>query len=472
MPFGLALKTNWLTVSVSLLALMGLSAVAAGAPFGFVPGGLSGTWPNIGISVSTANGWVVAEGRTEDMNQAIVWRTPLAPMNGPVVVEQAYGSAFVQVGGRQFVIDAATGRTAELRAGQVVRQPWLWGPSATASAPDAPPEAQPAQAAATRPPVDRKEASVERLANASLALSLALSHLDDVYAMVQARKATAADLKAAQQVVDDARKAVQRAQANAVTVVAPEYAAQEPAAPAATKPTAPPLSPEMRKAQARVLDLMAQKIKADGELEQARTRSPVDEQAVEAARKTAESVTTQLAEADRQLQALRLVDVVSPDAELRMPLPTPVVVDHSQPSYVSITTPAGTSYTINSDGRLWGPGTPQAAVLKAMARDFALTERQPLREALTAGRSEAMAESARVGGSPAYLDLMLRKSDQKVRQEHAYLPEFRPYPNAAADAYEDLRGLPGFRQTGAKSFEITILVAETRTPQTKPLLSK
>ncbi|RPI63146.1 MAG: hypothetical protein EHM48_02925, partial [Planctomycetaceae bacterium] len=80
------------------------------------------TWPPISVNVSLQNGWVVAEGRTTDHAQRLVWRTPIAQGGQGMTVEHGWGSIFVQVGNRQFVVDDATGNTQELKPGDVIRQ--------------------------------------------------------------------------------------------------------------------------------------------------------------------------------------------------------------------------------------------------------------------------------------------------------------------------------------------------------------
>ena len=186
----------------------------------------SQTWPGITVTTTLSNGWVIAFGRTEDEDSRVMWRVPLCPVaNGAgVSMQQGWGTAFIRVGERRFILDSATGRTISIRPGEVWRGPFYpmrpaqegvtppsYNPSASLPAATAP-----AAAAAPLAGPFTDLPAMAKVREANSRLLVALSNLEQVWRYRQDGTATATDMTNAQRTVTMARRLLRDAQGEAV----------------------------------------------------------------------------------------------------------------------------------------------------------------------------------------------------------------------------------------------------------------
>lgn len=288
-------------------------------------------WPPVSTSVSAINGWVVVVGRTLDQSNKVVWRTPLAPAGESVSVHHGWGSLFVEVGNRQFVVDYASGRTQELRPGQIVRQDLPWLPVGTpipgmptgspgAPAREYPPRTTNPAAAALPPPTLSPEAIAlgQRICKANGQLIEALAALEITARNYDQKKASLADLQAAREKVRDARVVQELAQRGLLMSMPPELAklptSPGPAAslpPPSTAPVRPPPEdPKVTGLQKKLMELTGQYVEAREKLRLAQQQG-VDSETV-AARTRMADLAEQVDQTDTKLQQLRLTADAKP----------------------------------------------------------------------------------------------------------------------------------------------------------------
>lgn len=313
-------RSRWalpVLLGAGLLIVMAMPGVAA-AQSGVYPGmSRSLTWPPISVSVSLQNGWVVAQGRTTDLIQRVVWQVPVAPA-GSFVFQHGWGSVFIQVGTRQFVIDDATGATQELQPGEAVRQFQVLPPPGPSALPYAPPPASPRYAApspAAAAPGPAAPPGIEQLSTANQMLMIALGRLDETIRLQKVNQATADDVRKAEAVVNDSRAMVTQAQSIALKQIAPDML------PSPTKPVPGPttkpapvlpamtvIDPQVANMQSCVLELTAEYALAQHEVARLRALPPdqVTDEQIATAQKSAQQSSDQLQAADLQLRDLRM----------------------------------------------------------------------------------------------------------------------------------------------------------------------
>jgi len=252
------------------------------------------TWPRISVSVGSQNGQVVAVGRARDASQRVVWRTPLGPSGPGIAVQQGWGTVFVRVGSRQYVIDDATGHAVRLRPGQVWRQPWPPLPPGTSTTPPPPPQETPA-------------GPLDATAQANRQLLEALRHLEVVHQLRRQRRASREDLKRAERSVEIARQALAQAQERAIAKLR-GGPAEHPGSPA-PRPAGPPAKPPtLAEAEKQAMDLAAEYARAVAARDGLRDRpasDPAGKQALAEAEKAVRAASERLQAAEQQLQKLR-----------------------------------------------------------------------------------------------------------------------------------------------------------------------
>lgn len=315
----IAQRTTQRRLLIAACSLLGLAVMlghAATASAEVLKKGL--TWPELNISIRTDGGWIVAEARTSDLQQQLIWRKPLAPAGPGAVIQHGWGSIFVQVGPRQFVIDNATGRVQELRAGQIVR----------AVDPVFPPHRAPAPSGETpggtqdTSLLTPQQAAMERLSQANQDLAQAMVKMDTMYRLRRSGQATDIELHNSQIAVADARQSVLDAQDSALReitsqTVLPARPTAPTSAPAIVRaimmPPPAKAGPEVIRAERRVLDLTAAYAKASQELDRLRADSTTAPRAIEQAEAAATALSTQITQADRDLRRLRIEDGITFD---------------------------------------------------------------------------------------------------------------------------------------------------------------
>lgn len=296
----LSILAAWLVAAV-------LSPPAAGQDF---PYPKSLTWPPISVTTTIRNGWVVAQGRSLDGPQHMLWQTPVAPARGAVSLRQGYGSVMVSVGGRRFVLDNATGRAVELRPGEVLRQ----SPNVTASS-----SGEGAMGAGPTPPAnealnlptltDAQREAVKQLCQTNRQFMEKLVELDRIKRLYDAGKANADDIKAAHAAIADARQLFRQHEAKALQSISPKLGMdKEPAAPAVapSRKDNPP-TPAVAMAEENLMQLLTEYNKAETQLRTLDTTPNTPPQTIAEAQTQVNDLARQLREADVALQQVRLV---------------------------------------------------------------------------------------------------------------------------------------------------------------------
>ncbi len=273
------------------------------------------TWPPISISVTTQNGWVVAQGRSEDNQQRIMWTTRVAPANGPISVRHGYTSAYVESGGRQFVLDYASGQFKELNAGMAVSQDALRS-SAYQTPPQQPSVGGGSAYGAKQTAAGNGDKAMDELTKANQRLMDTLNYLESITRLHEAGRATPEDVKNAQKSVDVARAAVRQVQGTALKAIAPELLAEKrevsvTTRPAAMLPKVVPQAREVTEASSRMLQLTADLARAQvelGRLSNPGQDQPRDLDAITRAQSRVNVLASDLQRADRNLQHLRVTE--------------------------------------------------------------------------------------------------------------------------------------------------------------------
>lgn len=271
------------------------------------------TWPGVQTTVTVMNGWVVVQGVSNDQNNNLLWQTPLAPAGGGVSFRHGWGTLFVEVGRRQFVVDEGNGNTRELRPGQVVRQDLPWSPPAL------PPRTYGNNSTGETdtpavPLSDDAKAVLDMLNKANRELIDSLANLELVIKAYETNQAKYADVAAARERVRVARANQDLAERGLLRNVPPDLAAlpttQPDTAPVAI-PVPPPQDPKVAVMQKKLLDVTGQYVAAQTDVARLR-QAGADSNAMAVAQKKMTDLGDQMDQMDAQLRQMRLVEDVDP----------------------------------------------------------------------------------------------------------------------------------------------------------------
>jgi hypothetical protein len=279
------------------------------------PSKQSFTWPLVITSVTTINGWVVAEGRTADQTNKIIWRSPLAPAAGSVAVRNGWGTMFIEIGNRQFIVDDATGQTRELRPGQVVRQDLPWGPGGVPGprSPGGPvaPTTQSSVALSAQ-----AQEMLDAINKANTRLIEALATLEVTARDYDQKKASMEDYQKAREGVRNARLALEQANKGMLSAVPPELTKPAPtptAVPAVVvAPRPAKVDPKVADAQKKLMDVTASYVEAQMTLNNLLKKESGNTAAINTATDKVRLLASDLDRQDAQLRELRLVEDVEP----------------------------------------------------------------------------------------------------------------------------------------------------------------
>lgn len=256
--------------------------------------------PRITVNVTIRDGVVVAYARTLDQAQRVLWRVPLARAGPNVAITRGPQAVMVEVGDRQFVIDKVSGRTRELRPGEVYRE--LPGSM----------EQEPR----LREPLSQGQEAVDRLSVANQRLEAALAELEYVRRLEREGRARPQDVQRAAARVEEARKASLSAQEAAVKRILPDPARKpkpqeqekKPATRPAPRPNPSPPPQAVRMAQERLMDRAAALGQARRDLEQTHMKHEAGlatAQELDQAQRRVTQLEQMLEQADRDLQKAR-----------------------------------------------------------------------------------------------------------------------------------------------------------------------
>lgn len=296
-----------------MILAMGAACLVSSVPRAQADNPRRFTWPGVATTVATINGWIVVEGRSMDQYNNLLWQTPLARTGGSVSMRHGWGSVFVEVGGRQFVIDESNGNAREIRAGHVVRQDLPWTPPAP------PPRSytdntSDATGTSSVPLSEDAKAMLERMNKVNQDLIEALANLEIVAKQFERNQATYADVAAARARVRTARANLDLAERGLLKNMPADLAQLPPpqpeVAPLPSRP--PPQDPKVTVAQKKLLDLTAQHVVAQTEVLRLREAVPVNDAALAAAQKRVDDLAEQVDQVDSALHKLRLVEDIEP----------------------------------------------------------------------------------------------------------------------------------------------------------------